>query len=174
MTGFAIWLTGLPASGKSALARAVADHLHADGIELQILDSDELREVLTPQPTYSEQERDWFYRVMVYIGQLLTRNSVNVAFAATAAQQHYRDRARRNIDHFAEIYVQCSLETCMQRDPKGLYAKAQSGEITNLPGLQSTYDVPQTPEFVVATEALTVDEGAHKIIDKLQELKFLA
>lgn len=173
MSGFAIWLTGLPASGKSALARAVAGHLRDHDVRLQILDSDELREILTPQPTYSDAERDWFYRVMVYIGRLLTRNGVNVAFAATAAKQRYRDQARQRIEQFAEIHVQCSLATCMQRDPKGLYAKAQSGAIANLPGLQAPYDAPHAPELVVNTEALTVEQGALEIIERLQQLAFL-
>jgi adenylylsulfate kinase len=68
MSGFAIWLTGLPASGKSALAREVSKRLRENAIHLQVLDSDDLRGVLTPQPTYSDEERDWFYQVMVYIG----------------------------------------------------------------------------------------------------------
>ncbi len=170
MSGFAIWLTGLPASGKSVLAQEVARQLRASGIQLQVLDSDELRQVLTPQPTHSEQERDWFYSAMVYIGKLLTQNDVNVVFAATAAKQDYRDRARQRIEGFAEVYVQCSLETCKARDPKGLYAKALAGEIDSLPGLQVDYEVPTAPEILVDTDTLTVEQGAQKIIEGLQQL----
>jgi adenylylsulfate kinase len=173
MSGFAIWLTGLPASGKSVLARAVFKRLREDNIPLQILDSDDLRKVLTPHPTYSDEERAWFYRVMVYMGGMLTQNEVHVVFAATAAKQTYRDHARQTIERFAEVYVRCSLETCMKRDPKGLYAKAQSGEITNLPGLQALYEIPRSPEVVIDTETLTVKQGTSKLINRLQELTFL-
>jgi adenylylsulfate kinase len=173
MMGFAIWLTGLPGSGKSTLARKVAERLRADGIYLQILDSDELRKVLTPQPTYSKEERDWFYEVMARIGQLLTQNNVNVAFAATAARRRYRDRARQTIDRFAEVFVKCSLESCIGRDPKGLYAKARAGEVTNLPGLQAPYEAPEMPEVVVDTETLTAEQGARTIVERLSELAFL-
>lgn len=173
MSGFALWLTGLPGSGKSSLARALAQHLHHNGIRLQILDSDDLREILTPQPTYSAAERDWFYRVIVHMGLLLTQNDVPVAFAATAAKHRYRDFARQRIDQFAEVHVQCSLETCMQRDPKGLYARALSGEITNLPGLQTGYEAPRHPEVVVNTEQQTAAEGAREIISRIKTLGFV-
>lgn len=169
MSGFAIWLTGLPASGKSTLAREVSERLGERDIHLQVLDSDDLRDVLTPHPTYSDEERDWFYQVMVYIGQLLTHNGVNVAFAATAAKQRYRDHARQTISHFAEVYVQCSLEACMERDPKSLYVKAQSGEITTLPGLQTFYEAPENAEMVVDTVSLSVADSAREIIKWLNE-----
>lgn len=173
MSGFAIWLTGLPASGKTTLAREVSKRLRAEHIRVQVLDSDELRNVLTPQPTYSDEERGWFYHVMTYIGWLLTQNGVHVAFAATAASQHYRDHARHTIDRFAEVYVQCALETCMERDPKGLYARAQAGEITALPGVQIPYQAPPSPEVTVNTGVLTAEQGAREVIDRLHELSFL-
>lgn len=173
MNGFAIWLTGLPASGKSTLAHATANRLQADGLRVQILDSDELRTVLTPQPTYSAQERDWFYSAVAYIGKLLAQNGVNVLFAATAAKQHYRDRARRMINHFAEVYVRCPLETCKARDPKGLYARAQAGEIDNLPGVQVPYEAPENAVSVIDTDALTAEQGAQKLIEHLKQSSFL-
>src|SRR5438552_7833840 len=153
--GFAIWLTGLPACGKSTLAAGLAQALKAQDMPIQVLDSDELRRVLTPQAAYNPQERDWFYQVMAYIGQLLTQNGVNVVFAATANRRHYRDLARREISRFAEVYVRCSLETCMARDPKGLYAKAQAGQITTLSGLQAPYEAPENPILTVDTEHQT-------------------
>lgn len=172
MSGFAVWLTGLPASGKSALAQEVARQLAREDIGLQILDSDDLRQVITPQPTYSEEERDWFYGVMAYIGKLLTQNDVNVAFAATAAKQNYRDQARQMIENFIEVYVQCSLDTCMKRDPKGLYERARSGEIDNLPGFQTNYEAPAAPEIIVNTDTLSVKQGARRIIEGLNERRF--
>jgi adenylylsulfate kinase len=171
--GFGIWLTGLPASGKTTLARGVAHRLRERGIPTQVLDSDQLRRVLTPQPSYTRGERDWYYGVMVYIGRLLTQNGVNVAFAATANRRSYRNRAREAIARFAEVYIQCSLETCMARDDKRIYEKALKGEATTVPGLQVPYEPPRHAEIVVDTESLTAEEGVRLILNRLEELSFL-
>jgi adenylylsulfate kinase len=150
--GFALWFTGLPASGKSSVANRTAELLEGHGLRVHVLDSDDLRRVLTPSPTYDEEERRWFYAVMAYIGALLADHGVNVLFAATAHRQAYRNRARNRIDRFAEVHVKCSLETCRRRDPEGLYARAAQGRIDNLPGVQSPYEAPQEPDLVVDTE----------------------
>jgi adenylylsulfate kinase len=171
--GFAVWLTGLPASGKTTLARALAQALAARGVSVQILDSDELRRVLTPQPTYSASERDWFYQTMVFIGQLLVQNGVNVLFAATASRRRYRDRARQAIERFMEVYVHCSLETCMARDEKGIYAKGLAGKATTVPGLQVPYQEPQNPALTIDTERQTPEEGVRAILARLEERSFL-
>lgn len=170
---FAIWLTGLPASGKTTIAIKLVNLLKAQDIKIQILDSDELREVLTPQPDYSEGERNWFYNTMVYIGRLLTQNCVNVVFAATAHKQSYREKARQSIEKFMEVYVRCSLETCMFRDEKGIYQKALSGQATTVPGLQVPYEPPEEPELMVDTEQQTPEDCAREIMFQLEELSFL-
>jgi adenylylsulfate kinase len=171
--GFAIWLTGLPASGKTSLAAALTRLLGQRGVRVQTLDSDELREVLTPGPTYSESERDWFYRTMVFIGRLLTENGVNVFFAATAPHRRYREWARQAIDRFMEVYLLCPLETCRARDRKGIYSRDRTQGATTIPGLQVPYELPEAPELVVDTEHLTPEEGAQKVIARLEELPFL-
>jgi adenylylsulfate kinase len=169
-SGFAVWLTGLPASGKTTLARGLADALEQAGLPVQVLDSDHLRRVLTPDPTYSWEERDWFYRVMAFIGQLLVQNGVNVIFAATACRRSYRGHARAAIDRFIEVYVDCPLETCMARDEKGIYKKALQGEATTVPGLQVPYEVPEHPEVRVDTGVRSPAEGVEVIVDRLKDL----
>jgi adenylyl-sulfate kinase len=171
--GFAIWLTGLPAAGKTTLARGVAHVLRERGLRIQVLDSDQLRHVLTPEPNYTREERDWYYQVMVFMGKLLTQNGVNVAFAATANRRSYRHRAREAIGRFTEIYVRCSLETCVARDDKGIYKKALAGEATTVPGLQVPYEPPRNPEIVVDTERSTKEEGVRMILDRLEKMSFL-
>ncbi len=170
--GFAIWLTGLPASGKSSIARVLAEELRKKGVSAQILDSDELRKVLTPEPTYSREERDWFYKAMVYIGRILVENGVNVIFAATANKRYHRDWAREGIERFAEVYIECPLEVCVARDEKGIYAKALSGEATTVPGLQEPYETPEEPEVVVDTSRESPGECARKIVERLEGLNF--
>jgi adenylylsulfate kinase len=93
-----------------------------------ILDSDELRRMLTPQPTYSAAERDWFYGVIASLAAWLTQNGLNVLIAATAHRRAYRDQARLQIARFAEVYVRCPLHVCHQRAPKGLYAQARGAD----------------------------------------------
>jgi len=172
-TGFALWLTGLPSSGKTTLGRGVIGALRERDIGVQLLDSDHLREVLTPEPTYSSEERDWFYRVMVYIGRLLTENGANVIFAATAHRRCYRDRAREALDRFAEVYVDCSLEMCMSRDQKGIYQKALTGQARTVPGLQVRYEPPPRPALTVDTERHSAEECVRQIVDRLETLAFI-
>jgi adenylylsulfate kinase len=172
-SGFALWLTGLPASGKSTLAEGLARALREQDIAVQILDSDELRNVLTPDPTYSPEEREWFHQVVAFIARLLTQNGVNVLIAATANRRRYRDHARQVIERFAEIYVKCSLDTCMARDEKGVYEKAMAGRATTVPGLQVPYEPPLDPAAVVDTERASPQEGAQQIRARLRELSLV-
>jgi adenylylsulfate kinase len=171
--GFAIWLTGLPSSGKTSLAQALSRLLHERGTSVQILDSDELRRRLTPNPTYAIEERDWFYETITFLAELLTANGVNVLIAATASQQAYRQAAREQIARFAEVYVECPPEVCRARDPKGLWARADKGEITNLPGNGAPYEAPHAPEAHVDTARYSIEVAARHILGQLDERRFL-
>lgn len=170
--GFAVWLTGLPSSGKSALAAAMEEWMAQKGVKTQILDSDELRKKLTPDPRYTDRERDWFYDMIVFLAELLTRNGVNVLVAATAPRQAYRDEARRRIRHFAEVHVDCPKDVCRARDPKGLWRKAERGEITTLPGAGAEYEAPALPDVRVDTARLTVAAAASRICEHLEGMGF--
>jgi adenylylsulfate kinase len=171
-TGFAIWLTGLPASGKSSLAHTLHHRLSEQGIAVQVLDSDELRRRLPPNPTYSSEERDWFYDLLTLLAELLTENGINVLIAATASRQVYRQAARARIHRFAEIYLDCPPEICRRRDPKGLWQRADRGEITNLPGAGAVYEPPASPEVRVDTARLSIEEAAHLTLAHLDALSF--
>lgn len=167
--GFALWFTGLPSSGKSTLARAVAERLAEQGTAVQLLDSDEMRRVLTPEPTYSAAERDWFYDVVVYVAHLLVQNGVNVMIAATGGRRRYRAAARGRLPRFAEIHVDCPPAVCRERDPKGLWAKADQGLITRLPGADAPYEPPAAPEARVETSDLSVEQAATQILNQLRD-----
>jgi adenylylsulfate kinase len=172
--GFAIWLTGLPSSGKTTLAHALSCLLAERGVAVQILDSDGLRRKLTPNPTYSTEERDWFYDVITFLAELLTTNGVNVLIAATASQRAYRQAARERILRFAEVYVECPSEVCRARDPKRLWERADRGEITNLPGVGALYEAPDTPEARVDTARYSAEEAARHILRRLDGRGFPA
>jgi adenylylsulfate kinase len=172
--GFALWLTGLPASGKSSLAQALRRLLLERVAVVQILDSDELRHKLTPQPTYSPAERDWFYEMIVFLAELLTRDGVHVLIAATAPCRAYREAARARIDHFVEVYVDCPPAVCRARDQKGLWLRADKGEITTLPGVGVPYEPPETPEVRVNTAHLSVEAAARQVMEQLERRRFFS
>ena len=170
--GFAVWLTGLPASGKSSITRELAKRLHELRVPVVVLESDRLRTILTPDATYSPEERDRFYHTMAMLGELITQNGVNVIFDATANRLAYRDYARTLIPKFVETYVRCPLELCMKRDPKGIYERARSGTAVTVPGPQSAYEQPLAPEITLDCED-RVETAADIILVKLKRLNYL-
>src|SRR3970040_1346721 len=170
---FAVWITGLPSSGKSTLASALARQLAACGINAAVLESDTLRRIFTPRPVYSEEERDTFYQAMTYVGRLLVEHGVPVIFDATANRQIYRDGARQQISHFLEVYVDCPLSVCIRRDSKGIYRRAQEGGAATVPGLQAAYEPPEHPDVVVHGDREAPEEAAQRVLLKLVERGYM-
>lgn len=168
--GFAIWITGLPASGKSSIARELVHHLEQEGTFPVVLESDALRNILTPRATYHPEERDRFYLQMTQIGALLVHQGRSVIFDATANRRTYRDQARALIAPFIEVFVQCPLEVCRGRDPKGIYAAAVAGTAANVPGVQAVYEPPQMPELTVDCRDRPVN-NADRIIAFLRQIR---
>jgi adenylylsulfate kinase len=168
---FAIWITGLPASGKSTIVSALKPQLEELGLTVEVLESDEARRIITPEPTYSESERDLFYRALAFTGQRLVAHGVTVIFDATASRRVYRDVARAAIPRFIEVAVECPLITCMERDKKGTYRRGQSGESLTVPGLQSPYEEPIHPDLRIDSTATLPDDAARRILD-LAKAKF--
>lgn len=163
-SAFAIWITGLPASGKSTVASVLKEQLGARGVHVVVLESDILRKILTPQPRYDAQERDRFYEQMGDLGALLAEQGISVIFDATANRRAYRDYARRQIPHFLEVLVDCPLATCMARDPKGIYHKA-GGQV---PGLQVPYEPPLAPDLIIHSDSEPPASAALRILQKLE------
>lgn len=171
---FAVWLTGLPASGKSAIADVLRIKLMQAGLVVEVLESDAVRKQLTPAPTYSPEERDLFYCALAFFGSRLVAHGVPVIFDATANRRAYRDRARALIGHFLEVAVVCPLEVCRQRDQKGTYRRGATGESATVPGLQAPYEPPVNPEVTVDTTRLTPEAAADRIMAALQAKGYLA
>lgn len=166
---FAVWLTGLPASGKSTIVRELKPQLEALGLDVEVLESDEVRRVLTPEATYSDAERDLFYRALAFTGAKLVAHGVTVIFDATATKRAYRDFARGLIPAFIEVSVECPLELAMQRDYKGTYQRGQRGETSTVPGLQTPYESPLNPEVKIDTTKVPASVAAGKILTLVQE-----
>ncbi|MFX1485680.1 MAG: adenylyl-sulfate kinase [Promethearchaeota archaeon] len=176
--GFAIWITGLPGSGKSTTANILKDRLEDNGIHVQLLRMDEVRRVVTPTPTYSDQERDIVYAALAYMGKILADNGINVIFDATANRQRYRDKARELIKRFMEAYLKCPLEICIEREmsreeltsaPRDIYKRAMKGDTRTVPGFQTQYEEPKNPEIIVEADKLSPDQCAEEIYIKASE-----
>jgi adenylylsulfate kinase len=153
MSGAVVWLTGLPASGKTTLAKKAREQL--GGI---LLDSDELRDVLGTG-SYDAAGRDDFYRRLGELAALLARQGHLVLVAATAPRRAHRDAARVLAPRFVEVYVATPLDECERRDPKGLYARARAGDAPALPGIGVPYEPPLAPE-VVTSDSVTAIANA--------------
>jgi adenylylsulfate kinase len=167
-SSIAIWLTGLPASGKSTIAAALKPKLEEIG-PLEVFESDAVRRILTPHPTYSDAERDLFYRSLAFMGAKLVSHGVTVIFDATANRRTYRDFARSLIPKFIEVWVECPLELAMQRDYKGTYQRGQRGESSTVPGLQDPYEAPLHPEVRIDTTKVKASEAAEMIVNVVKE-----
>ncbi len=169
---FAIWITGLPASGKSTITALVKPELEQLGLTVEVLESDEVRRLLTPGASYSQEERDAFYRALAFTGSRLVAHGVTVMFDATASRRSYREFARGLIPRFTEVSVECPLAVCMQRDKKGTYQKGRQGESTTVPGLQAPYEAPLTPDLAIDTTVLTPHDAAGQVV-ALVKKKFI-
>jgi adenylylsulfate kinase len=170
---FAVWLTGLPASGKSTVARALVAELHAMGIRPAVLESDVMRREITPNATYGEAERDAFYATLAYIARVLVLHGIPVIVDATANRRTYRDRAREAIPRFLEVHVRCPLAVCQARDPKGIYRRGAEGTAKNVPGVSALYEPPLTPEGIIDGERDDPAVAARRIVSELEKKGFL-
>ncbi|MEM2776606.1 MAG: adenylyl-sulfate kinase [Candidatus Bathyarchaeia archaeon] len=178
MVGWAIWITGLPGSGKSTIANELSKKLKKLSIPFQLLSIEMIRKVLTPNPSYTEEERKMVYAALVFIAELLTRNGVNVIIDATGNKRAYRDKARKRIKKFMEVYIKCPLKICMEREmhrkktygaPKGIYKKALTGKSLTVPGVGVVYEAPLKPEIIIDSVKLTPKSAAEKILNKIME-----
>ncbi len=171
--GCVVWLTGLPGSGKTTVARALERKLIERGKRVEVLDGDEVRENLSPQLGFSKEDRMVHANRVAYVSKLLSRNGVIAIVGLISPYREFRHRAREMIGDFVEVYVKCSLNACIERDVKGHYKRALSGEIENFTGVSDPYEEPENAEVVVETEKETPEESAERILGKLRELKYV-
>jgi adenylylsulfate kinase len=129
--------------------------------------------VVSDDPHYDSAGRDAFYRLLAWFGTLLVQHGVAVIFDATASRRFYREAARRQILPFLEVYVECPLDVCKTRDPKGIYRKASAGEAGNVPGVQEGYEPPETPDVLIHGDTDAPIEAARRIVEKLLEKGYI-
>lgn len=147
MSGVVVWFTGLPSSGKSTLARHVAEVLrprHA----CVVLDSDDVRAALVPKPGYDDAARDAFYDTLARLAAVIASQGLVVLVPATAHLRRFRERARTLAPAFLEVFVATPAAVCAERDDKGLYAASRAGRVDTLPGRGVAYEQPETPDVM--------------------------
>ena len=165
--GFKIWMTGLPCSGKTTIAKKLPEHIP----NLAILDGDEMRELLSPNEDFSRSGIINHNKKVANIAKLLLEHDVSVCVSKISPFIENRDDARQILkDHnFLEVYVKCSIDSCEKRDVRGMYKKAGSCEMYNFIGIHVTYEPPTNPELVVDTESSVIDDSVQKILDYIEK-----
>lgn len=171
--GFTLWFTGLSGSGKTTLARAVERILRDRGLKVEVLDGDIVRTNLSKGLGFSKEDRDTNIKRIGFVCKLLSRNGVVAIGSAISPYREVRDFVRRDIGRFVEVYCRCPLDVLVERDVKGLYAKALAGEIANFTGVSDPYEEPLNPEVVADTDKETPEQSVAKILAKLEELGYV-
>lgn len=164
--GGVLWLTGLSAAGKSTLAMNLEKRLHALGYACYTLDGDNLRTGLNSDLGFSETDRTENIRRVGEVASLFADAGLICIAAFISPYRVDRDGARaaaRNAK-FCEVYVDADLASCEERDPKGLYKKARSGQVKNFTGIDAPYEAPLNPELVINTKNQTVDESVDQLL----------
>lgn len=171
--GFTLWFTGLPCSGKSVLADAVAEDLRKRGMKVERLDGDIVRKSLTRDLGFSEEDRNMNIERVTFVAKLLTRNGVAVLASFVSPYNKIREYSRKEIGDYILVYVKCSLEECESRDVKGMYAKARTGEIKDFTGINHPFEEPNNPDIIVETDKHVVGECKEIILKALNEMGYI-
>jgi adenylylsulfate kinase len=169
--GLVVWFTGLSGAGKTTLARSLSAQLKAVGRQVETLDGDEVRENLSKGLGFSREDRETNVRRIGFVARLLARNRVVVLGAAISPYRQSRDDVKRAIEsdgiRFLEVFVRCPLKTLIQRDVKGLYARALSGEVKHFTGISDPYEEPLSPDIIVDSSLESVTESTMRILTSI-------
>ncbi|MGH3779990.1 MAG: adenylyl-sulfate kinase [Pseudonocardiaceae bacterium] len=174
--GATVWLTGLSGAGKTTIAWAIAEQLCAAGREVEVLDGDEVRRGLSAGLGFSREDRDTHVRRVGFVAELLARHGVVALVPVIAPYAATRDEVRAQHDahgtSYLEVHVATPLVECVRRDVKGLYARAASGELTGMTGVDDPYEEPDKPDLRWDTTGTDIAAAARRVMDLLTERGF--
>lgn len=168
MTGLTIWFTGLSSAGKTTISHAVRQYLCARGHKVEWLDGDVVRQHLSKGLGFTKEDRDENIRRIGFVAELLTRNGVIVLVSAISPYRAIRDEMRARIGNFIEVYVHAPLEICQQRDLKGIYQRARTGQLRHVTGVDDPYEPPLDPEVVCDTSRETPEQSIAKVLESIE------
>jgi adenylyl-sulfate kinase len=171
--GFTLWFTGLSGAGKTTLARGLEAVLRERGLKVEVLDGDIVRQNLSKGLGFSKEDRDTNILRIGFVCKLLSRNGVAAIGSAISPYREIRDLIRGDIVDFVEVYVKCPLDVLIERDVKGLYKKALSGEIKNFTGVSDPYEEPLQPEVMVDSSLESPEESIERIVGRLVEMGYV-
>lgn len=172
--GYTVWFTGLSGAGKTTIGTLVAERLREVGVAVEVLDGDVVRTHLSKGLGYSKEDRDTNIRRIGWVCELLNRHGVSVVVAAISPYREVRDEIRGRLGRFVEVYVDAPVDVLAERDAKGLYRRAQEGELAGLTGVNDPYEPPVDPEVTCFSDGSeSPEESASKVLGKLDELGYL-
>ena len=171
--GFTLWFTGLPCSGKTTVADAVAKELRERGIKVERLDGDIVRQNLSSDLGFSKEDRKKNLQRVAFVAGLLSRNGVAVLATFVSPYRETRNKIRQETNNFVEVFVDAPLEECESRDVKGMYKQARKKEITNFTGVDDVFEAPEKPEIHLRTKVETLEQSVAKVIKKLEEFDLI-
>lgn len=171
--GFTIWLTGPSGAGKSYLADGLCKWFEDNDIPVEVFDGDSIRARLYPDIGFSDESRKTHNRVVINHARLMTKHGIPNIVSLISPFREVREFARKEIETFIEVYIESTKDVRIDRDPKGLYARALNGEISNLTGFDGVYEVPIEPEVKVQSHMMTLEEEVNAVISKLKEMDLI-
>lgn len=171
--GFTLWFTGLSGAGKTTIAKLVETELKSRGLNVERLDGDTVRQSLTRDLGFSKEDRDKNIERVTFVAKLLSRNGVAVLASFISPYRAVRQKVREETTNFVEVYVEVPLEEAINRDVKGMYKKALSGEIKNFTGVSDPYEEPLSPDIQVPTHMETDQESAQRIMTYLEQNRYV-
>jgi len=170
---YTIWFTGLSGSGKSTLAAMLAGVMRKRKLPVVLLDGDEVRKTFSRDLGYTKEERDIHITRVADVAHLITTNDVYVIACVIAPTKKIRDYARSQIKNFVEVYCECPLDKCEQRDVKGHYKNARKGIIKDFVGISVPYEKPDNPEITIPTADMSPEESLHHLLNSLEDLRVI-
>lgn len=169
--GLCIWFTGLSGAGKTTLAVALADYIQSQGYLATVLDADEVRKELNQDLSFTDSERSENVRRIACVAKILADTGMIVLVTCIAPSRKDREKVRGMFPDgsFIEVFVDCPIEKCIERDVKGLYKQACQGNIPHMTGISSDYEIPLHPDIVVKTSQRPIAAGVQRIVDYLKK-----
>lgn len=172
-SGITLWFTGIPSSGKSAIAHRVYDLLLRRGLPAELLDGPEVRQSLSRGLGFTREDREENVRRIGYVAKLLSRNGVIAICAAVSPYRATRAEIRRHVTNFVEVFVDCPVSIAEERDPEGLYARARAGMIDDFTGISDPYEPPDAPEVHIHSDREPLEQAAAKVVKTLELLQLI-
>ena len=172
--GCTVWFTGLSGAGKSTISSLLERQLCAAGAKVELLDGDIVRTHLSKGLGYSREDRDENIRRIGFVCELLSRNGVIAIAAAISPYREVRESLRTRIPNFVEIFMECPMDVLIERDVKGLYKRALSGEIEHFTGISDPYEPPEAPELTIHSSRETPQQSVERVWRALKSLGLIS